>query len=113
LSRLVRTGLLEADDAGGRLADFDAWRAVATLYLDIHTADVRVAHVFVRCFDLMLRAPDALNAAICRREDHVLVTLERRLAAAADEPGIADPAERPLTASGRITRDNGPSRDLL
>ena len=36
----------------------------------------------------MLRAPDALHAAICRRGDLTLVTLDRRLASAAAELGI-------------------------
>jgi predicted nucleic acid-binding protein len=88
LSRLVRTGLLDRDDADRRLADFDAWRAAAATDVDLHAADARLAHVFVRRFDLMFRAPDALHAAICRREGCLLVTLDKRLAAAAAELGV-------------------------
>jgi predicted nucleic acid-binding protein len=88
LSRLVRTGLLDNEDAGRRLSDFDAWRAAAARDLDLQAADVRLANVFVRRFDLMLRAPDALHAAACRREDHLLVTLDKRLAVAALELGV-------------------------
>ena len=88
LSRLVRIGVLAPEDAGRRIADFDAWRAAATTDVDLNASDVRLAHVFVRRFDLMLRAPDALHAAICRREDHLLVTLDKRLAAAAVELGV-------------------------
>lgn len=88
LSRLVRTGLLDAGDATARLADFDAWRASATIDLDLQASDIRLANIFVRRFDLMLRAPDALHAAICRRGDLKLVTLNHRLAAAAGELGI-------------------------
>lgn len=88
LSRLVRTGLLDSEDASRRLSDFDAWRAAAARDLDLQAADVRLANVFVRRFDLMLRAPDALHAAACRREDHLLVTLDKRLAAAALELGV-------------------------
>ena len=88
LSRLVRTGLLDGEDASRRLSDFDAWRAAAARDLDLQAADVRLANVFVRRFDLMLRAPDALHAAACRREDHLLVTLDKRLAAAALELGV-------------------------
>ncbi len=88
LSRLVRTGLLDREDASRRLADFDAWRATAARDLDLLASDVRLANVFVRRFDLMLRAPDALHAAACRREDHLLVTLDKRLAAAAVELGV-------------------------
>jgi len=88
LSRLVRTGRLEPEDATARLADFDAWRAGSADDVDVQASDVRLAHVFVRRFDLMLRAPDALHAAVCRREDFVLVTLDRRLALAAEELGV-------------------------
>lgn len=88
LSRLVRTGRLDHEDAIRRLADFDAWRAAAARDLDLQASDVRLANVFVRRFDLMLRAPDALHAAACRRDDHLLVTLDKRLAAAALELGV-------------------------
>lgn len=88
LSRLVRTGLLEGADATARLADFDAWRASATIDLDVQASDIRLAHIFVRRFDLMLRAPDALHAALCRRADLTLVTLDRRLSIAAQELGV-------------------------
>ena len=87
LSRLARTGLLTPQDAAARLADFDAWRATC-IDIDLKAADVRLAHVFVRRFDLMLRAPDALHAAICRRESLRLVTCDKRLAHAADELGV-------------------------
>ena len=40
-------------------------------------------------FDLGLRAPDALHAAICRRTGDRMVTLDRRLAAAAATLGVA------------------------
>jgi predicted nucleic acid-binding protein len=88
LSRLVRAGLLEREDALARLADFDAWRVVATEAVDLQASDVRLANIFVRRFELMLRAPDALHAAICRRSDHLLVTMDRRLAEAAEVLGV-------------------------
>ena len=88
LSRLVRTGLLDHDDAATRLADFDAWRAADAAELDTQASDIRLAHVFVRRFDLMLRVPDALHAAMCRRAGHRLVTMDRRLATAARDLGI-------------------------
>ena len=88
LSRLVRTGRLDIDDASRRLSDFDAWRAAASRDLDLQASDVRLANIFVRRFDLMLRVPDALHAAVCRREDHLLVTMDRRLAVAALELGV-------------------------
>src|ERR1700722_18582073 len=88
LSRLVRTRQLEPDDARARLTDFDAWRAGATVIPEFAASDARLAHVYVRRFDLMLRAQDALHAAICRRLGFTLVTLDRRLAAASRELGL-------------------------
>jgi len=88
LSRRARTGSLDLAAANAGLAQFDAWRAAFTLDLDLHTGDVRLAHVFVRRFDLGLRAPDALHTAICRRGGHKLVTLDRRLATAAEALGV-------------------------
>jgi predicted nucleic acid-binding protein len=88
LSRLVRVGRLTEGDAMERLADFDDWRAGATEAADIDPHDCRLANAYVRRFDLKLRAPDALHAAICRRLELKLVTLDRRLAAAADRLGI-------------------------
>ena len=89
LSRLVRMGLLGSAEATAHLNDFDAWRAAESSPVDVHAADVRLAYVYVRRFDLMLRAPDALHLAIARRIDTTLVTLDRRLANAASELGIA------------------------
>jgi uncharacterized protein len=88
LSRLVRTRRLTVAEAGERLADFDAWRAGEIESADMDAHDCRLANTFVRRFDLRLRAPDALHAAICRRLGLQLVTLDRRLAAAAQELGI-------------------------
>jgi uncharacterized protein len=88
LSRLVRMGDLTLEAAGARLADFDAWRAAFCAELDLEASDVRSAAGFVRRFELGLRAPDALHLAACRRGDHVLVTLDRRLAAAAEALGV-------------------------
>lgn len=88
LSRLVRTGILDSQDAKERLEDFDAWRAAEASTVDVEGADARAAAVIVRRFDLMLRAPDALHLAICRRRDAQLVTLDGRLAAAAGALGL-------------------------
>lgn len=89
LSRLVRVGRLQASDGAACLIDFDVWRAGMTLPAEIHAVDVRVADAHVRRFDLGLRAPDALHLAIARRLDATLITLDRRLASAAREVGLA------------------------
>ena len=62
--------------------------AAAGAELDLEPVDFRTAGAFVRRFDLGLRAPDALHAAACRRGDHTLVTLDQRMAAAAETLGV-------------------------
>lgn len=88
LSRLVRIGTMTADEAKARLIAFDAWRSEGSHPVDILASDMGLANTYVRQFDLMLRAPDALHAAICRRLDLTLVTLDRRLATAARALGV-------------------------
>lgn len=83
LSRLLRTGHLTRDRAEGRLAAYDAWIAKDMNPVDIEGHDIRAASSIVRRFDLMLRAPDALHLAICRRLGATMATLDHRLAAAA------------------------------
>jgi len=89
LSCLVRMALRTEADASARLADFDAWRAAMSLPVDIGASDARLAYIYVRRFDLGLRAPDALHLAIARRLDATLVTLDRRLVTAGPELGVA------------------------
>jgi predicted nucleic acid-binding protein len=88
LSRLVRMGLIDGIDAAARLSDFDVWRAAMSSPVDVNASDVRLAYAYVRRFDLMLRAPDALHVAIARRLDAALITLDRRLANATQALGI-------------------------
>lgn len=70
--------------ASARSGPFQLTASCSSLALAV----IRLANIFVRRFDLMLRAPDALHAAICRRGDLLLVTLDHRLAAATGELGI-------------------------
>ena len=89
LSRLVRMKQLDAADVRARLLDFDAWYASDAIVVDVEASDIRLAAVFVRRLELGLRMPDALHAAICRRLDHTLVTLDLRLAGAASALGLS------------------------
>jgi uncharacterized protein len=89
LSRFVRTGLLTIETAAARLTDFEAWRATTGLAVEVHPVDLRLAYAYVRRFDLMLRAPDALHLAISHRLQATLVTLDGRMERAAHELGIA------------------------
>ncbi len=88
LSRLVRADKLASQDAATRLEEFDNWRADVSEEHDLAAADARLANAFVRRFELGLRAPDALHVAACRRGDHTLVTLDQRMAAAAEALGV-------------------------
>jgi predicted nucleic acid-binding protein len=88
LSRLVRTGLLTTAEATARLANFETWRAGSASTADIHAADARLAYTYVRRFELMLRAPDALHLAMAHRLQATLVTFDRRLSQAAASLGI-------------------------
>ncbi len=88
LSRLVRTNLLQEQDALQRLGDFDIWRAAMSSPVDVHAANVRLANAYVRRFDHKLRAPGALHLATARRLDATLVTLDHRLAIAAGALGV-------------------------
>lgn len=88
LSRLVRMAMLRGDDALVRLAEFDAFRASTASGVYVGRADVALADQFARRFDLGLRVPDALHAAVCRRAGHTLVTLDHRLAEAAHALGL-------------------------
>ncbi len=88
VSRLVRMMLMTRGTADELLGEFDAWRASATTGVEFSEADFRVANLFVRRFDLGLRTPDALHTAICRRSDLTLVTLDRKLADAAQVLGV-------------------------
>ncbi len=60
-----------------------------SLPVDIAASDARLAYIYVRRFDLRLRAADALHLAIARRLDATFLTLDRRLAGAAREMGMA------------------------
>ena len=88
ISRLVRTRVLAPDFADSRLTEFDLWREDRTVAIEIEGADVRSAAMIVRRFELMLRTPDALHIAICRRLDASLATLDLRLAEVAVELGV-------------------------
>jgi len=89
LSRFVRTGLLTTATAVARLTDFEAWRGGTSSTVEVRPVDTRLAYAYVRRFELMLRAPDALHLAIVHRLGATLVTLDRRLAGTARQLGIS------------------------
>ena len=56
ISRLVRMNFLSADVGQALLIGFDQWRSTQTVSVDVEAADLRQAEVFVRRFELGLRA---------------------------------------------------------
>lgn len=89
VSRLVRMSQLAPDVAAEALADLDTWRIGSAISIDIESADIRLAHLFVRRFETKLRVGDAVHLAACHRLDATLVTLDRGLVAAAQLVGVA------------------------
>ncbi len=88
IGRLVRMGLVARVAASSLLEEFDAWRAAGTVGVNLQPGDFQLATLFLRHFELGLRAPDALHVAVCRREGHRLVTLDRRMMLAATTLGV-------------------------
>jgi len=88
VSRLVRMRELTQSQGVAALADFDRWRLAETTPLEIEPADIQDAIRLVRRFELMLRTPDALHLAIAARSSAALVTLDDRLATAAQAIGL-------------------------
>ena len=88
LSLAVRVGRETTTSAERRLREFDEWRADLTFDAAILADDIRVADGFVRRFDLKLRTPDAIHAAVAQRLGATLITLDRRLLRAASALGV-------------------------
>lgn len=95
ISLRVRRGEDSQEAAELRLDDFDRWRAAMTETVPINAVDIQTAGRIVRMFDLGLRAPDAIHAAVCRRMDMRMATLDRQLARACDA------LDTPVVAPGR------------
>ena len=88
ISRAIRIGRETTAGAERRLRDFDAWRGALTVDVEIRPEDVRMADRFVRRFDLKLRTPDAIHAAVALRIGATLLTFDRRLLLAAAAVGV-------------------------
>ena len=96
ISLSIRAGRSTEDEARVLLRDFDSWRLALDHSAEIEPEDIRNADLFVRRFDLKLRAPDAIHAATAHRIGATLITLDRRLLMAATALGIA--AASPMAA---------------
>jgi hypothetical protein len=60
-----------------------------SLPVDIGASDARLAYIYVRRFIWGCEPRTTLHLAVARRLDAILVTLDRRLATAAHELGVA------------------------
>lgn len=84
MSRLVRTGYRTPEIALELCNAFDEWVLRRVLLVEGTNTDVRAATLLVRQFDLMLKLPDAIHLAICRRIGATLLTFDVPMRRAAE-----------------------------
>lgn len=89
ISRHVRMRLETTDSAAKRLEALDRLKLRLQPTLALEPDDIRVAEAMVRTFELKLRTPDAIHAAVCLRHNYQLATLDTGLADAARALGVA------------------------
>jgi predicted nucleic acid-binding protein len=96
VSKRLRMGLDTEKTATTRLAAFDVFRSELTETAALDAEDIRSAEQLVRTFELKLRTPDAIHAAVCLRHNYQLATLDTNLANAARALGVAciNPADQ-------------------
>lgn len=88
ISRFLRMGGCGEDDARLMLQDLDVWPEQFARLHGVEPSDIQTAIAYVRRFELKLRAPDAIHAAICQRIGARLVTFDNNLAEAARKLGL-------------------------
>lgn len=89
VSKRLRMGLDNETTATTRLAEFDAFRSELSAAAPLDAEDISSAEQLVRTFELKLRTPDAIHAAVCLRHNYQLATLDTGLADAARALGVA------------------------
>ena len=89
ISRHVRMRLETLESATKRLEALDRLKLRLQPTLTLEPDDIRVAEAMVRTFELRLRTPDAIHAAVCLRHNYQLATLDTGLADAARALGVA------------------------
>lgn len=88
-SKRVRMRFDSEKIANTRLSALDAFRSELRVETILDAEDIRTAERLVRAFELKLRAPDAIHAAVCLRHNYQLATLDTNLAYAARALGMA------------------------
>lgn len=89
VSKKVRMGGESAKIANMRLLAFDKFKLDFPDTPMLGPDDIRTAERLVRAFELKLRAPDAIHAAVCLRHNYQLATLDTNLVYAARLLGVA------------------------
>jgi predicted nucleic acid-binding protein len=88
ISGKVRVAVIEAEEATRALAWARSHLLPRFRVEPVEPADLAAAETLLERFELSLRAGDALHLAIVRRLGEPLLTLDRRMAAAADGLGL-------------------------
>ena len=88
LSRLIRTSLLQLDEARSIEARFASWVADNAETVNLEPSDVQRARNWINTFTTALRAPDALHLAIAARTGATVLTFDRQLAGCARTFGV-------------------------
>lgn len=88
VSMRVRMGRESVRVANTRLLAFDRFKADFPYKTTLAPNDISTAERLVRAFELKLRAPDAIHAAVCLRHNYQLATLDTNLAYAARLMGV-------------------------
>lgn len=83
VSRRFRMGRVSLKTANSLLSALDEFRSKLPAAAALDAEDVQNAEQLVRSFELKLRAPDAIHAAVCLRHNYQLATLDTNLAYAA------------------------------
>lgn len=88
-ARLVRMDQLAPDDAK-RMADLFSTHVRQGYYgrIDLQEEHYRAARDYIRRFDLLLKAPDALHLAAAATEQLPLLTADRQMARNAEALGV-------------------------
>ena len=89
LSRAVRTGGLQREDAGRAIGAMDLWINRAGRRVEVLPADIREAEFIIRGFETTLKAPDAVHVVIARRAELALLSFDKGMARAAAALGVA------------------------
>lgn len=99
-ARKLRTGQLQPEHRAECLAEFARLVEESLIVLPVTGPDFRSAARFADRHETGLRAGDALHLAICAQHGARLVTLDKTLATAATNTGVACLAQAEFTTPG-------------